>query len=36
MDKTDLAREYPRILLQRDQIKKRVEEMARKISADYQ
>jgi len=31
----DLAQEYPRILLQREQIRKRVEEMARQISADY-
>ncbi|HLK08026.1 MAG TPA: phosphoribosyltransferase family protein, partial [Candidatus Angelobacter sp.] len=28
--------EYPRILLTADQIKKRVQEMARRISADFQ
>lgn len=35
MGNIDLAQEYPRILLQREQIRKRVEEMARQISADY-
>lgn len=30
------AQEYPRILLQPEQIRKRVQEMARQISADYQ
>jgi hypoxanthine phosphoribosyltransferase len=32
----NVAQEYPRILLQPDQIKKRVHEMASQISADYQ
>ena len=31
----NLAEEYPRVLLQPEQIKRRVQEMARKISADY-
>lgn len=37
-DRGDLntAQEYPRILLQPEQIRKRVQEMARQISADYQ
>lgn len=32
----NIAQEYPRILLQPEQIQKRVQEMARQISADYQ
>ncbi len=31
-----LAQEYPRVVLSADQIRKRVQEMARKIAADYQ
>jgi hypoxanthine phosphoribosyltransferase len=31
-----LAQEYPRIVLSADQIKKRVQEMARRIATDYQ
>lgn len=33
---SSLAQEYPRVVLSADQIKKRVQEMARKIAADYQ
>lgn len=35
MRNVNLAQEYPRVLLQPDQIQKRVQEMARQISADY-
>jgi len=35
LDKVNLLHEYPRVLLQADQIRKRVLEMARQISADY-
>lgn len=31
----NFAQEYPRVLLQPDQIRKRVQEMARQITADY-
>lgn len=36
MGNISFKEEYPRILLQPDQIKRRVQEMARQISADYQ
>jgi hypoxanthine phosphoribosyltransferase len=36
LSNVNLAEEYPRVLLQSDQIKRRVQEIARKISADYQ
>lgn len=36
MGNVNLTQEYPRVLLQPDQIKKRVHEMARQISVDYQ
>jgi hypoxanthine phosphoribosyltransferase len=35
LSNVNLAEEYPRVLLQPEQIKRRVQEMARKISADY-
>ena len=35
MSSKSIAQEYPRILLSADQIRKRVQEMARQISADY-
>lgn len=36
MSNVPLTQEYPRVLLSADQIKKRVQEMSRQISADYQ
>ncbi len=33
---TSLSQEYPRVILSAEQIKKRVQEMARQISRDYQ
>ncbi len=33
---TSLSQEYPRVILSADQIKKRVQEMARQIARDYQ
>ena len=36
MSNVPLTQEYPRVLLSADQIKKRVQEMARQISADFQ
>jgi len=36
MSNLPLTQEYPRVLLSADQIKKRVQEMARQISADFQ
>ena len=36
MNKENLIQEFPRVLLSADQIKKRVHEMARQISLDYQ
>lgn len=35
MSQVNLAQEYPRVLLSAEQIRKRVQEMARQISADY-
>lgn len=36
MNNVPLTQEYPRVLLSADQIKKRVQEMARQISVDFQ
>src|SRR5215469_15343361 len=36
MSNVPLTQEYPRVLLSAEQIKKRVQEMSRQISADYQ
>jgi hypoxanthine phosphoribosyltransferase len=35
LSQVNLAQEYPRVLLSAEQIRKRVQEMARQISADY-